>query len=422
LLRNSAALVSARAGSLLVSVSVLPYLVRYLTPSVYGAWATIASTTALLSFADLGMGRSLVNPLASALTHDDRCQVRRLVSTNIAILATSGSSFFLLLLSGVLFLPWRDFLSLTASDDGSLFTSIALVQGALFAMTLALSTGTYVRLAQHRSGRAAVITALGSIIAAAGTLTAISAESSLLMITSFAAAGPMVGQALVTIDLILSDPLFRPNLHLLERRLALTFLGSGVLFSIQTLSGALAFTADTVVVGNALGPTAVTQYTINGRAPLALVSLIQAGIIPLWPIIHRRHADGAGIGAFLAKAIVLFSLPALCGAVAFYFGANVVITYLGAGMVGLDRSLVIALCAWIVISTAGAILGHALVGVGRIGLQATIAASMAITNVLLSALLVRRLGISGVMWATVISYTLVVFPASMRGLRRRQKA
>lgn len=419
LLGNSAALVTARATSLLASAALLPYLIRDLTPSTYGAWATIASGTALLSFADLGVGRSLVNPLTLALTQKDLPRIRRLISTNMALLFACGSLVYAMIVLGVHLLPWQDFLSVTSSDK-TLLTSIALIQAALFATTLALSTSTYVRLAQHRSARAAGITGLASLFAAAATLVAIKTNASVLAITSLAAAGPMVAAVLVTLDLLLSEAFARPAHRFLDRGIARTCLSSGLLFSVLTVSAALAFTADTLVVSNALGPIAVTQYTVIGRAPLALIALIQAGTIPLWPMIHSQHAAGEAIRTILGKAGLLFLVPACLASVAFYFGAQPITSYLGAGKVNLDRSLVLSLGAWIVVSTAGAILGHTLVGVGRLRLLALIAAGMAGSNLVLSAILVRHWGVSGVMWATVISYTLVTFPLSILGLGRRR--
>jgi O-antigen/teichoic acid export membrane protein len=418
LIRNSFGLGAARACSLLASVVVLPHLVSDLTPAIYGAWATIVSSIAVLTFADLGVGQSLVNPLTQALDDDDYPRARSLMTTNMILLGACSAFVFLLIIILIHVLPWQSFLSLP-SQDGPLLTNIASIQGLLFSIGFALSTGTYVRLAQHRSGRSAVMVMVGSVVGACATLGAIAANADILVVTTLASAGVFLGLFLTTLDLVLTEHLLRPRLNALRRSVARLFLQKGFLFSLQTLSGVVAYTLDTLVVGNALGPVSVTQYTITGRFPLAGLTILLSAIIPIWPMIYHRTANRESLRELLWRACVLFVTPAIVLAIVFKVGAARIVGYLGAGQVHLDQSLVLALCVWVIIASAGSILSYALIGVGRLRLQAGIAVCMAIANLALSVLLVRHIGVSGVMWGTVISYVLIAFPVSLWGLSRR---
>jgi O-antigen/teichoic acid export membrane protein len=418
LLRNSIQLALARSCSLIVSLILVHFLVKSLLPVTYGAWTVIVSSIALLSFLDLGVGQSLVNPLTQAIRDEDRSQIRSLITTNIAVLFGSSTFILLIVVISVFLLPWQSFLSL-GSQSSSLLTRMALLQGAIFALSFALSSATYIRLAQHRSGRSGVAVMIGSLVAACGTLIAIAVHSDILIITSLASLGPLLGSVITTLDLFATENLFRPALRFLKLSVARLSIQQGWLFGLQTLSGIAAFTVDTIVIGNALGPTSVTQYNVTSRVPLAGLSLILAAIIPVWPFIYDHTADGRGLRSIVPKIVALFLLPSVALAVAFGFGANTVVHFLGSGHVQLDTSLIWALSAWVIVAPVGAVLGYSLVAVGRLRLQAMIAVSMAVLNLVLSVILVRVVGVSGVMWATVISYSVVEIPTAIVGLYRR---
>ncbi len=72
----------------LVSLITIPLMVRYLGTERYGLWVTIASATALLGFADLGLSSGLVNGISEAQGNHDESATRRYVA----------STFFLLVL------------------------------------------------------------------------------------------------------------------------------------------------------------------------------------------------------------------------------------------------------------------------------------------------------------------------------------
>lgn len=419
LISNAAALAAGRGCSLIAAIVILPRVVEYLTPATYGAWASITSSVALLAFADLGIGQSLVNPLARAMRDGDRASAQRLVSTSLALVFGCALAVLLVSVGAVLFLPWKEWLSL-GREESSVVTTIALIQAGLFSATIALSTGTYVRLAQHKSARLAFSMMTGALVAAGTTLMAIHADAGIIIVTTAASSGLLLGALITNVDLFLSEPTFHLRRHAIRRSVANSSFRQGLLFSVQSASAVVAYSTDTVVVSNALGPVAVAQYSVTARGPLAILALIQAALLPIWPIVAQRAGQGQALRRIVSKAVTMFGVPAAMAAVAFFYTADVVVAYLGAELVTLDRQLVLALCCWIIVGTLGTIVGHTLVGAGLLALQAKIAATMAVANLALSISLVRHLGVSGVMWATVISYTMVVFPMSAIGFVRRR--
>src|SRR5258706_5322211 len=81
----------ARAIGALNLLITVPLVLGYLGPERYGLWMTVASFTALASFADFGIGLGLLNPLAEASAKGDLETARRLVSNAfVALVCIAG--------------------------------------------------------------------------------------------------------------------------------------------------------------------------------------------------------------------------------------------------------------------------------------------------------------------------------------------
>src|SRR6185436_13107214 len=75
-----------------VSLITIPLTVRYLGTQGYGLWVTIASATALLSFADLGLSSGLVNAISETqATHDVRAARRFVASAFYLLVLIAGA-------------------------------------------------------------------------------------------------------------------------------------------------------------------------------------------------------------------------------------------------------------------------------------------------------------------------------------------
>src|SRR5438552_3977583 len=77
----------ARGLNLVVSFISVPLAVGYLGRDRYGLWVTISSLLIFLSFADFGLGSSLLNALSDAHGREDRLQAKRYVASAFWLLA-----------------------------------------------------------------------------------------------------------------------------------------------------------------------------------------------------------------------------------------------------------------------------------------------------------------------------------------------
>lgn len=417
---HALAIGAARAVSLIVAVVVLPMLVDALTPEIYGSWAAITSALALMSFADFGIGRSLVNPLSAAIADGDHRTSRILISTNVLLSTGIGLTVMVVGTLILLLAPWGEFLSLKP-ENYRVLTKVAVAQLALFSGSFLLAPATYVRLAQQRSARAAGATMVGALLAAIATVVTIGRSSSIVLITTVASSAPILGLLINAIDGLISAPLQRPNIRSVDLSVARGFMRDGAMFAVQTLSAVGAYTADTVIIGNALGPTAVAQYSVVGRVPLAWSGLLQAAVIPIWPVVAARVKVRSDAVQLVRYAMFYFGIAAATGGVLFLVLSPLIVRYLGSGEIEFDWVLAGVFVVWVIVSTVGAVLSHAVVAFGLLRLQVKVAIAMAGSNVALSVYLVRTtLGTSGPIIATVVTYAVIVLPISFFAVRRQE--
>jgi O-antigen/teichoic acid export membrane protein len=123
-------------AALLISV---PLGIGYLGGERFGVWMTALSAAGLLSFANLGFDKGLLNALAAADSRDDRAAAGRLVATAFLLL---GAVFAALLALFALFYPmtpWARLLNVgpaAAADAGPVMAALTLC--ALLALLASL--------------------------------------------------------------------------------------------------------------------------------------------------------------------------------------------------------------------------------------------------------------------------------------------
>jgi O-antigen/teichoic acid export membrane protein len=106
--------------------------------------------------------------------------------------------------------------------------------------------------------------------------------------------------------------------------------------------------------------------------------------------------------------LIATSAAAVVGAVVFVsFGGSIVRAW-SRGEVTPSRGLLAGLGLWLLLGSAGSALAMFLNAAHVVRLQVICASAMALANIALSIFLTRRIGVAGLIWGTVISYTAFV--------------
>lgn len=410
-------------GTALVSV---PLSLHYLGTERYGMWLTISSVVTMLNFTDLGLGNGILSGVARAHGQEDNAALRSIIASGALALCLIASAM-LLLLSAASFFPasWYRIFNVDSSLARGEAAPALAVFVTLFLLNMPLSVVQKVQVGLQAGFVTSLWQCLGSVLGLAGVLLAIALQAGLPWLVVAFVGAPMLANVANNLhffgfqrrDLM---PRLRDTSIVTMRGLAAT----GVLFLLLQVAGALAFAADNFVIAQFRGAAAVPEFAVPERLFSLIPAVLTMALSPLWPAYGEAIARGdrtwvvrtfrrslilaVGIGLVMATAFVVLGRPILAA----WVGPAIQPSLL----------LLLAFGVWKVIEGGGNALAMFYNGAGLLGLQAALGVCMAVCAVLLKVLLIGRLGLPGLLVATIVSYCVfIVVPSILvvpRMLRR----
>jgi O-antigen/teichoic acid export membrane protein len=399
--------IGARLLAIAVSLVTIPLAIGYLGPEQYGVWVTISAVTAMLTFADFGLGYGLMNAIADAYGRDDRAAARRAVSSAFLMLSavsTVALAGFALVYGSI---PWAAVANVSTSAGAAEVGPTMIVFFTCFAANLPLTLVQRIQYGYQEGFEVSLWTALGTLIALAGLVAAIQARASLPWLVLALAGGPLVATALNGVVLFTRrHPDLRPRLRLATRRVALSLVRVGLLFFVLQLAVAVAYQSDVVVAAQILGPAAAAEYSVTLRLFFLVPSGLSMLYLPLWPAYGEAIARGdlAWVRRTLIRATA-FGVAATTASSAFLVvaGEDVLRAWLGP-VFDPPFVMLLGMALWAIVSTGFASISMLLNSATVIRFQLIVATIMAGTSILASIVLAGRFGISGIIWGTLLAY------------------
>jgi O-antigen/teichoic acid export membrane protein len=406
----------AKVVSVLATIITIPLMVRYLGAERYGMWATISSITALLSFADLGMGNGLLNVISGAHGKDDRYVAQQYVSSAFFLLI--GFALLLTLIFAVTYsmISWPRIFNVASPPAVAEAGLAAAVFIGCFLINLPLGIIHRIQLGYQEGFANSLWLAVGNILAVCGVLLAVYLEAGLPWLVLSLTGGPLAALFINGIVLFgYRRPWLQPKLKLFTPSAAIKIFRIGFLFLVLQLAVAMAYTSDNIIIAQSLGSEAVTQYAVPYRLftiiPLLLVMIVR----PMWPAYGEAVARQdikwiqETLSLTLKLTIVVVGLPTVALVV---FGQEILKLWVGSPL-GSSIGLLLGLGIWALLSSVGNTLAMFLNGANIIRFQVVTAILMAFTALIAKIFLIRAVGISGVIWATIFSYTIFVMLPSI---------
>ena len=401
----------ARGIQILTSLITVPLTLHYLGVERYGMWMTISATIAMFSFADLGIGNGLLNAISESHGRGDRDSAAKYVSsaffTLIGIALVIGAGFAL----AYPLVPWARVFNVSSLVAGSEAGPAVAVFVGSFLISIPLGVVQRVRMGYQEGFIDSIWAAGGSIFGFAAVLFAVRLNASLPWLVASMAAAPTLVQ-LVNAGFLFGRkyPWLRPRLSGVDKAAASRVMRTGGYFFILQIAGAVAYQSDSIILAQMLGPQAVTQYAI----PMKLFSLtpmvLGFAYAALWPAYGEAIARGdvewarvtlkRSLGVGLGIAVPVSALIVLLGRpiIAWWVGPAVVPTYL----------VLIAMGLWAAMGAVNGSISSFLNGAGVLRFQAITSVLMMVANVGFSIVLTRSLGVSGVVWGSLISQAVFI--------------
>ncbi len=401
-----------RLTVIVVNVVSIPLTIRYLGTERYGAWVTITTVLSFLNITDFGLANSLTNALGRAQAQDARVAGQRYVSSAFAMLSAVA---LLILACG---------LTLAASISGFLFPHLqsALARGevtpaiaaalAIFALNQPLLINARVLAAHHETVVANIWNIAGTLGSLLALLIVIWFHGGLIWLVWASSGFGLFTNLICAIWLFgLHKPWLRPRFATIDLTYMRKLFSESWRFFVTGVGSLVNWQTDIIVIAHFLGAALVTPYTVCFHLftiATGLQTLVQPSLWPAYTEAFVQH-DHDWIRQTLRSnfKFSFFTTIVIVGVLTIFAG-EIIRVWAGPAAVP-PFSVIVWMAIWrLMLSTLspGIVLLNATGHLKGLTVYGTITA---ILNLALSILLAQIYGVSGVIAATAIAYTIASY-------------
>jgi O-antigen/teichoic acid export membrane protein len=400
----------ARVVQIGTSLITVPLTLKYLGNERFGLWMTISSVLAMAAFADFGVGNGVLNTVAKAYGKDDVEGIRKAVSSGFAVLNTIAAILLLLFFAIYPFVSWGNFFRVVSAQARDEAGPALAVFAVCFALNISMDVVQRVQLGLQQGYRYGLWQLCGSLLGFIGVLDGIRLHVSLPVLVVALAGAPVLSTALNAIHFFgFVRPDLRPKPKLVSRDVISQIARLGGLFFVLQLVVAVSFSADNFIIARTLGAVNVPEYSIPQRM-FALVTMMSAMLIaPLWPAYGESisRGDMAWVRRTLRVSLLtVLAVSSVASASLLLLSSRLIHWWVGS-RIHPPFLLLLGLAFWTVLNCCGDALGAFLNGASIIRFQVVVASIFGAGCLALKVLFVRHYGVTGVPWATIVTYLLL---------------
>jgi O-antigen/teichoic acid export membrane protein len=404
-LSTVAALVAKVVGVLTGLISV-PLTVGYLGTERYGLWMTISSVIILMSFADMGIGNGLINAIIASNGRDDRSAAQESVSSAFFMFSGIGALIAASFALAYPFIPWPQVFNvssaLAAKEAGP---AVAVFVGS-FALAIPLGVVQRVQVGFQEGFKNSVWQCAGSVIGLICVVAAIELRLGLPWLVLAMSGGTTATIALNwAVQFLYARPWLRPRWQAFRWRVSHALLGTGSIFFILQIMALIGSSSDNIVLAQLMGPGSVAIYSVAQKL-FSLTLLAQFVIAPLWPAFGdalERNELGWARRTFM-RAIILALLFTVLTVVPLLLVGHWIVVIWAGKQVAPPFMLLVSMALWAVLAAYGGVMSVLLNNRTLLRKQLIFYSAASLSSLALKIALTPILGISGVVWATIIGY------------------
>jgi O-antigen/teichoic acid export membrane protein len=403
------------ATAILTGFFMSPFLIRHLGDSVYGVWVLIGSLIGHFALLDFGTQFTIVKRVAEFRARGDQEAINRLLTAALAIFAVMG--IFSLGVTGFLALRFNHLFH-TPLDDTTAAIAMAIM-GLNFVLGLCASAFLGALRGYQRYDLDSAVTSLLILVRSALIVILLMQGYGILALALVTFTFDVTRVAYLTYCTYRINPAIRISRAYLTRSELRGIYSYSSSFFFIAIGNQINFLTDSIVIGMFLSTASVTIYFIANRLVIYLRDLVMEMVGALMPAVSDLHASQdeeqiRKLHVISTKYTLLIALPV--SGVLFILGDNFITLWVGKGFH--DSVLILHILTV-------AILGHlfvmptssVLTGMGQHHIVARFTIAQALTNLVLSLLLVKPLGLAGVALSTAISmvgFALIALPIYFR--------
>lgn len=369
---------------------------------------TISSFITLMSLVDLGLGNGLVNTISQAHGTEDRAMARKAVSAGFFMLLAIGLGLGCLFAGVFQFVSWDRLFNVTSdAAKGEVGLTVVIFFGT-FLLGTPLSVVQRTQMGYQEGFASNLWQATGNLVGLVLVLVAIYFKAGLPLLVAAMAGSPVFVLLLnFVIYFFRLRPWLAPRWADFSLQQARGLIRTGLLFFLLQALALVGGSTDNLIIAHTLGPEAVATYAVTMRLAVIL-SFPQFFISPLWPAFGEAMARGdfCWVERMLWRTVrLILWIAGPTAALMLFFGKWTISAWVGANVVP-STVLLSGFAAWTFLACYGGALAVFLNNGRWLARQVKLYFVATIIAFCLKLLLVRYWGEGGVVWATVLGYTL----------------
>lgn len=402
----------ARAISLLTSLVSVPLTYRYLGAERYGIWMVLTSIIAAMGFADLGIGNGLVNAISEAYGKDDRRMARQHVTSALvlmlgiaAFLAAAGAACYP-------FLPWLRLLNVKSASAAAEGAEAFIVLYASFVINIPLGVIIRAQTGLQKGYSSQIVSAAGSVLSLGAILVVIAFHANLVWLVAASTFAGIVATLFNGLILFRDYPWLVPARSAFSSASARKIFHLGILFFVLQCAVAVAYTSDNIVIDQVLGAAAVALYAVPQKLFSFVSQVMGMAIMPLWPAYGEAisRGDAAWVRRTFFRSLWLVSAITIPACTLLVFAGPWILRVAVGKSLQAPFALLVVLAVWGVVNAISMVTSILLNGAGILKAQSIVAVIVGISNLAISILLTRWLGVIGVCLGSIITQLFITFP------------
>lgn len=398
---------AGRGVAFIVSFISVPLTVRYLGAERYGAWVTISTAMAWIALADFGLSSSLTNAVSEGYASENHELAGDYVAA--AFWSLAGVA---VLLSALFFplwrvIPWDRVFNVQSALARAEVGPTVAIAFAIFVLNFPFSITAKVYGAYQEVALANGWAAAGNVLSLAALVAATQLKGGLASLV-IAISGSILFVNIVSALWLFawSKPWLLPRLRRVSWSAIQKLVSLGGMFFVIQIAALVLFQTDNLIIAHYLGAAAVTPYSVTWRL-FTYTMIFQILATPsYWPAYAEAFARGdrtwvrrsfpTNFRITVASTFTL-ALPLI------FFGQWIIRKWAGSAAVP-SSALLLWMGIWSVIYAATCSQSCILAGSGRLRGQMIYSISAASVNIVISILLVKKIGQTGAILGTISAY------------------
>lgn len=394
LIQGSALRILEFISSALISLILMPYIIRALGDRMYGLWLFVGTFIGYYGLMDFGLSSAIQRYVAAAVGKGDKEEENQVINT----------SFFIFLIIGMVALFVAVITAFSLPHVMSDLSDVPVVKTLLVILGLTLATSFPMRAlmgvlpAHLRFEWSTSFDLIKTIIRTVLTVAALMHQLTVLQLAWITFTTELIGNLAKTISVFRLFPYIKIKFRYVKIEMAGHLFRYSIITFVGQIADQLRNNVANVIITANIGLAAITPFSIGARLNTYFSQFVSSATQMLTPIFSQYHASGNMLllqEKYALTTKICSFLALLVGGLLIVLGKYFVIVWIGAGYTASHYILLI-----LVIPTAISLMQipsvELLYGVSKHKYYVALNIIEGISVLVLSMLLVKQYGIFGI--------------------------